>query len=134
LRIDTIDLYYKLRGGPDTPIEEIVAEMAHLMRAGEVRLLGLSEAAPQTIRRAHAVHPIAALQTECALWSREPEDEILATVREPAIGFVAYSPLGRGFLTGHFRSPGDLAPDDFRRNAPRFQGGNFDATSIWCAS
>ncbi len=125
LGVDVIDLYYQHRVDPETPIEETVGAMAELVRAGKVRWLGLSEAAPATIRRAHAVHPIAALQTEYSLWSRDPEDEILPTVRELGIGFVAYSPLGRGFLTGRFRSPDDFAPDDYRRNSPRFQGENF---------
>jgi len=107
------------------PIEDTVGAMAELVQAGKVRYLGLSEAAPSTIRRAHAVHPISALQTEYSLWSRDPEDEILPTVRELGIGFVAYSPLGRGFLTGQIRSPDDLAPDDWRRGMPRFQGENF---------
>src|SRR5689334_16259934 len=114
LGVDTIDLYYQHRVDPQTPIEETVGAMAELVREGKVRWLGLSEAAPQTIRRAHAVHPIAALQTEYSLWSRDPEDEILPTVRELGIGFVAYSPLGRGFLTGAIRSIDDLAADDFR--------------------
>jgi len=125
LKVDVIDLYYQHRVDPDTPIEDTVGAMADLVRQGKVRYLGLSEAAPQTIRRAHAVHPITALQTEYSLWSRDPEDEILATVRELGIGFVPYSPLGRGFLTGQIRSIDDLAPDDFRRAAPRFQGENF---------
>ena len=125
LGVDVIDLYYQHRVDPNTPIEETVGAMAELVRQGKVRYLGLSEAAPETIRRAHAVHPIAALQTEYSLWSRDPEDEILPTVRELGIGFVAYSPLGRGFLTGQIKSPDDLAPDDYRRNAPRFQGDNF---------
>ena len=125
LGVDVIDLYYQHRVDPNTPIEDTVGAMADLVRAGKVRFLGLSEAAPATIRRAHDVHPIAALQTEYSLWSREPEDEILATVRELGIGFVAYSPLGRGFLSGSFRSLEDLAPDDYRRNSPRFQGENF---------
>ena len=110
---------------PATPIEDTVGAMADLVRQGKVRYLGLSEAAPSTIRRAHGVHPIAALQTEYSLWSRDVEDEVLPTVRELGIGFVPYSPLGRGFLTGRFRSPEDLEPDDFRRNNPRFQGENF---------
>ncbi len=110
---------------PKTPIEETVSAMAELVQQGKVRYLGLSEAAPETIRRAHAVHPITALQTEYSLWSREPEDAILATVRELGIGFVAYSPLGRGFLTGRFRSPADVPEGDWRRNNPRFQGENF---------
>ena len=126
LGVETIDLYYQHRVDPDTPIEDTVGAMAELVRQGKVRFLGLSEAAPATIRRAHAVHPISALQTEYSLWSREPEAEILPTVRELGIGFVAYSPLGRGFLTGQIRSAEDLAADDWRRNAPRFQGANFD--------
>ena len=125
LGIDVIDLYYQHRVDPNTPIEDTVGAMADLVRQGKVRFLGLSEAGPQTIRRAHAVHPIAALQTEYSLWSRDPEDEILPTVRELGIGFVAYSPLGRGFLTGQFKTFEDLAPDDYRRNSPRFQGENF---------
>jgi len=125
LGVDTIDVYYQHRVDPDTPIEETVGAMADLVKAGKVRYLGLSEAAPQTIRRAHAVHPIAALQTEYSLWSREPEDELLGTVRELGIAFVAYSPLGRGFLTGQIKSPADLAPDDWRLRNPRFQGENF---------
>ena len=125
LRVDVIDLYYQHRVDPKTPIEDTVGAMADLVRAGKVRYLGLSEAAPDTIRRAHEVHPITALQTEYSLWSREPEDEILETVRDLGIGFVAYSPLGRGFLSGAIKSVDDLAPDDYRRNAPRFQGENF---------
>lgn len=125
LGIDTIDLYYQHRVDPQVPIEETVGAMADLVRAGKVRYLGLSEASPATIRRAHKVHPITALQTEYSLWSREPEDEILATVRELGIGFVAYSPLGRGFLTGQLRHFEDFAPDDYRRMSPRFQGENF---------
>jgi aryl-alcohol dehydrogenase-like predicted oxidoreductase len=125
LGVETIDLYYQHRVDPSTPIEETVGAMAELVRAGKVRFLGLSEAAAATIRRAHAVHPIAALQTEYSLWTRDPEDEILATCRELGIGFVAYSPLGRGFLTGEIKSPNDFAPDDFRRVSPRFQGENF---------
>jgi aryl-alcohol dehydrogenase-like predicted oxidoreductase len=125
LKVDVIDLYYQHRVDPDTPIEDTVGAMADLVRQGKVRYLGLSEAAPQTIRRAHAVHPITALQTEYSLWSRDPEDEILATVRELGIGFVPYSPLGRGFLTGQIKSIDDLEQDDFRRAAPRFQGENF---------
>lgn len=126
LGIDHIDLYYQHRVDPATPIEETVGAMADLVREGKVRYLGLSEAAPATIRRAHSVHPISALQTEYSLWSRDPEDEILPTVRELAIGFVPYSPLGRGFLTGQIRKFADLAEDDFRRISPRFQGENFD--------
>jgi aryl-alcohol dehydrogenase-like predicted oxidoreductase len=126
LGVETIDLYYQHRVDPKTPIEETVGAMARLVEEGKVRFLGLSEAGPETIRRAHATHPITALQTEYSLWSREPEDEILPTVRELGIGFVAYSPLGRGFLTGQIKRFEDLAPDDFRRNSPRFQGANFD--------
>jgi len=126
LGLDTIDLYYQHRVDPDTPIEETVGAMKELVEAGKVRYLGLSEAAPATIRRAHAVHPITALQTEYSLWTRDPEEEILPTVRELGIGFVAYSPLGRGFLSGRFRSRDDLPEDDFRRNNPRFQPGNFE--------
>jgi len=125
LGVEVIDLYYQHRVDPYTPIEETVGAMAELVREGKVRYLGLSEAAPQTIRRAHAVHPIAALQTEYSLWSREPEDEILATVRELGLGFVPYSPLGRGFLTGKIKKIDDLEADDYRRNSPRFQGENF---------
>lgn len=125
LDVTTIDLYFQHRVDPDTPIEETVGAMADLAKAGKVRHLGLSEAAPATIRRAHAVHPITALQTEYSLWSREPEGELLATCRELGIGFVAYSPLGRGFLTGRLRSIDDLAADDWRRRNPRFQGVNF---------
>jgi aryl-alcohol dehydrogenase-like predicted oxidoreductase len=125
LGVDVIDLYYQHRVDTKTPIEETVGAMADLVRAGKVRHLGLSEAAPATIRRAHAVHPISALQTEYSLWSRDPEDEILPTVRELGIGFVAYSPLGRGFLTGRFKSIDDLDEKDFRRRSPRFQGENF---------
>jgi aryl-alcohol dehydrogenase-like predicted oxidoreductase len=125
LGVEYIDLYYQHRVDPDTPIEDTVGAMADLVKAGKVRFLGLSEAAPLTIRRAQKVHPISALQTEYSLWSREPEDEILPTVRELGIGFVAYSPLGRGFLTGQIKSFDDFAPDDFRRSVPRFQGENF---------
>ena len=125
LGVDTIDVYYQHRVDPETPIEDTVGAMADLVKAGKVRYLGLSEAAPQTIRRAHKVHPIAALQTEYSLWSRDPEDELLDTVRELGIAFVAYSPLGRGFLTGQIKSPADLAPDDWRHRNPRFQGENF---------
>jgi aryl-alcohol dehydrogenase-like predicted oxidoreductase len=122
-----IDLYYQHRVDPATPIEETVGAMAELVAAGKVRHLGLSEAAPETIRRAHAVHPITALQTEWSLWTRDPEtDGVLDTVRALGIGFVAYSPLGRGFLSGAIRRPEDLAEDDFRRHNPRFQGANFD--------
>jgi aryl-alcohol dehydrogenase-like predicted oxidoreductase len=125
LGVDVIDLYYQHRVDPDTPIEDTVGAMADLVRAGKVRYLGLSEAGAQTIRRAHAVHPIAALQTEYSLWSRDVEDDILATVRELGIGFVSYSPLGRGFLTGQIKRIDDLEADDYRRNSPRFQGENF---------
>ncbi len=125
LGVDHIDLYYQHRVDLNTPIEETVGAMKELVDAGKVTHLGLSEAAPETIRRAAAVHPIAALQTEYSLWSRDPEDDILATVRELGIGFVAYSPLGRGFLTGQYRTVDDLAEDDFRRRNPRFQGENF---------
>src|SRR3954452_2845613 len=125
LGIDYIDLYYQHRVDPQTPIEDTVGAMAELVRAGKVRHLGLSEAAAATVRRAAKVHPIAALQTEYSLWSRDPEDELFATVRELGIGFVAYSPLGRGFLTGRWRTEEDLPQDDFRRHHPRFQGENF---------
>jgi len=125
LGVDHIDLYYQHRVDPSTPIEDTVGAMSELVRAGKVRYLGLSEAAPATIRRAHKVHPISALQTEYSLWSREPEDEILPAVREMGIGFVAYSPLGRGFLSGKIQSVDDLEPDDYRRHSPRFQGENF---------
>ena len=125
LGVDHIDLYYQHRVDPSVPIEETVGAMADLVRAGKVRYVGLSEAAPATIRRAHATHPISALQTEYSLWSRDPEDEILPTCRDLGIGFVAYSPLGRGFLSGQIRRFEDLAPDDWRRSNPRFQGENF---------
>ena len=125
LGVDHVDLYYQHRVDRATPIEDTVGAMAELVRAGKVRHLGLSEAAPATIRRAHAVHPITALQTEYSLWTRDPEDAVLPTVRALGIGFVAYSPLGRGFLTGRFRSFDDLPQDDTRRNHPRFQGDNF---------
>ncbi len=125
LGIDTIDLYYLHRVDPEVPIEDTVGAMAELVQQGKVRYLGLSEAAPDTIRRAQAVHPISALQTEYSLWSRDPEDKILPTVRELGIGFVPYSPLGRGFLSGQFNSPNDFAENDYRRNSPRFQGENF---------
>ena len=125
LGVEHIDLYYQHRVDPKTPIEETVGAMAELVSAGKVRQIGLSEASAATIRRAHQVHPIAALQTEYSLWTRDPEDELLATTRELGIAFVAYSPLGRGFLTGQMKSPNDLAPDDFRRQSPRFQGDNF---------
>jgi aryl-alcohol dehydrogenase-like predicted oxidoreductase len=125
LGTDYIDLYYQHRVDPDTPIEETVGALAELVQEGKVRYIGLSEAAPDTLRRANAVHQITALQTEYSLWSRDPEDEILPTCRELGIGFVAYSPLGRGFLTGAIHSMDDLADDDFRRYSPRFQGENF---------
>jgi aryl-alcohol dehydrogenase-like predicted oxidoreductase len=125
LGVDHIDLYYQHRVDPDTPIEETVGAMAELVAEGKVRALGLSEAGPETIRRAHAVHPIAAVQSEYSLWSRDIEDAVLATLRELNIALVAYSPLGRGFLTGAIKSIDDLDPDDFRRNLPRFQGENF---------
>jgi len=126
LGVETIDLYYQHRVDPNTPIEDTVGAMAQLVRYGKVRYLGLSEAGPDTLRRAMKVHPITALQTEYSLWTRDPEDNgVLATCRELGIGFVAYSPLGRGFLTGEFRAFEDLAPDDYRRNSPRFQGENF---------
>jgi aryl-alcohol dehydrogenase-like predicted oxidoreductase len=127
LGVDVIDLYYQHRVDPDTPIEDTVGAMADLVRAGKVRYIGLSEAAPATIERAVKVHPVTALQTEYSLWTRDPEDEggALAACRRHGIGFVPYSPLGRGFLTGEIRSPEDFAPDDWRRNNPRFQGENF---------
>jgi aryl-alcohol dehydrogenase-like predicted oxidoreductase len=126
LQVDTIDLYYQHRVDTKIPIEETVGAMADLVRAGKVRHLGLSEAASATIRRAAAVHPIAALQTEYSLWTRDPEEELLPLCRELGITFVAYSPLGRGFLTGRFRSPADIPADDWRHNNPRFQGENFE--------
>ena len=125
LGVDTIDLYYQHRVDANVPIEETVGAMAELKRAGKIRFLGLSEANASTLRRAHAVHPITALQTEYSLWSRDPENGLLAVCRELGIGFVAYSPLGRGFLTGRFKAIDDLAADDWRRNNPRFQGENF---------
>ena len=125
LGVEVIDLYYQHRVDPNVPIEDTVGAMAELVQQGKVRYLGMSEAAPNTIRRAYKVHPITALQTEYSLWSRDPEDEILPTVRELGIGFVPYSPLGRGFLSGAIASLDDLAPDDYRRNSPRFQGENF---------
>lgn len=126
LGVEIIDLYYQHRVDPKTPIEDTIGAMAELVQEGKVRYLGMSEAAPETIRRAVKVHPIAALQTEYSLWSRDPEDDILPTCRELGIGFVAYSPLGRGFLTGQFQKFEDFAPDDYRRMSPRFQGENFD--------
>lgn len=125
LGVDHIDLYYQHRVDPQVPIEETVGAMGELVRAGKVRFLGLSEAGPETLRRAVREHPVTALQTEYSLWSRDPEDTILEACRELGIGFVAYSPLGRGFLTGQITSPEDLAEDDYRRHSPRFQGENF---------
>jgi aryl-alcohol dehydrogenase-like predicted oxidoreductase len=125
LGVDHIDLYYQHRVDTDVPIEETVGAMAELVSAGKVRYLGLSEAAAETVRRAHAVHPISALQSEYSLWSRDIEDEVIPAIRELGIGLVAYSPLGRGFLTGRYTSPEDFGPDDFRRLQPRFQGQNF---------
>jgi aryl-alcohol dehydrogenase-like predicted oxidoreductase len=125
LGIETIDLYYQHRVDSNVPIEETVGAMSRLVEEGKVRCLGLSEAAPATIRRAHKTYPISALQTEYSLWSRDPEDELIGVCRELGITFVPYSPLGRGFLTGKFKSPDDLLPDDWRRNNPRFQGENF---------
>jgi aryl-alcohol dehydrogenase-like predicted oxidoreductase len=127
LGVDHIDLYYQHRVDPDTPIEETVGAMGELVAAGKVRFLGLSEAAPETIRRAHVTHPISALQSEYSIWAREVEAEILPALRELGIGFVPYSPLGRGFLTGKLRSLDQLAADDFRRNQPRLQGDNLEA-------
>src|SRR5260221_4682258 len=125
LGVDTIDLYYQHRVDPTTPIEETVGAMAELVKQGKIRHIGLSEAGVKTLRRAVKVHPIAALQSEYSLWTRDPEDEVLETCRELGIGFVAYSPLGRGFLTGQFKKAEDLAADDYRRSSPRFQGENF---------
>ncbi len=125
LGVTVIDLYYQHRVDPKVPIEDTVGAMADLVKQGKVRYLGLSEAAPATIRRAHAVHPITALQTEYSLWSRDPEDGILAAVRELGIGFVAYSPLGRGFLTGEFKRPEDIPQDDFRRLPPALRRREF---------
>jgi aryl-alcohol dehydrogenase-like predicted oxidoreductase len=125
LGVETIDLYYLHRVDPDTPIEETVGAMARLVEEGKVRFLGLSEAGPETLRRAHATHPITALQSEYSLWSRDPEDGALAACRELGVGFVPYSPLGRGFLTGQIQRFEDLEPDDYRRHSPRFQGENF---------
>lgn len=125
LGVDHIDLYYQHRIDASVPIEETVGAMAELVQAGKVRYLGLSEASPQTLQRAHAVHPITALQTEYSLWTRDPEDEILACCKQLGVGFVAYSPLGRGFLTGAIKRPDDFDADDYRRHSPRFQGENF---------
>jgi len=125
LQIDCIDLYYQHRVDPETPIEETIGAMAELVREGKVRFLGLSEAGAEAIRRAHAVHPITALQSEYSLWTRDPEEEVLGVCRELGIGFVPYSPLGRGFLTGKIQNPEDLPQDDYRRSTPRFQGENF---------
>jgi aryl-alcohol dehydrogenase-like predicted oxidoreductase len=130
LGVSHIDLYYQHRVDPSVPIEETVGAMKALVQAGKVRFLGLSEAKPDTIRRAHAVHPITALQTEYSLWSRDPEDEILPALRTLGIGLVPYSPLGRGFLTGHIRTVDDLEPGDFRRTSPRFQGENFQKNLV----
>ncbi|HEV7321894.1 MAG TPA: aldo/keto reductase [Ensifer sp.] len=129
LGTDVIDLYYQHRVDPDVPIEDTVGAMAELVREGKVRAIGLSEASAATIRRAHKVHPIAAVQSEYSLWSRDPEEDVLATCRELGIGFVPYSPLGRGMLTGAIRKAEDLADDDFRRSLPRFQAENFDANA-----
>ncbi|MBB3352132.1 aryl-alcohol dehydrogenase-like predicted oxidoreductase [Rhizobium sp. BK049] len=134
LDIETIDLFYQHRVDPNVPIEETVGAMAELVKEGKVRALGLSEAGSATIRRAHAVHPIAALQSEYSLWTRDPEEDVLATCRELGIGFVPYSPLGRGFLTGAIRKADDLAYDDFRRQVPRFQAENFDANAALVAT
>jgi aryl-alcohol dehydrogenase-like predicted oxidoreductase len=125
LQVDCIDLYYQHRVDPDTPIEETIGAMGELVQQGKVRFLGLSEASAESIRRAHAIHPITALQSEYSLWTRDPESEILPTCRELGIGFVPYSPLGRGFLTGKIQKPEDLPEDDYRRSTPRFQGDNF---------
>lgn len=125
LGVDHVDLYQLHRVDPKTPIEESVAAMAELVKAGKTKAIGLSEASSATLRRAHAVHPIASVQTEYSLWTRDPEDDVLATCRELGIGFLAYSPLGRGFLSGQIKSPEDFAEDDFRRHNPRFQGENF---------
>jgi aryl-alcohol dehydrogenase-like predicted oxidoreductase len=133
LGVDRVDLYYQHRVDPATPIEETVGAMARLVEEGKVGFLGLSEAAPETLRRACKIHPIAALQTEYSLWSREPEDQLLALCEELGVGFVAYSPLGRGFLTGQSKRFEDLAPDDFRRVSPRFQGDNFQKNLVLVA-
>jgi aryl-alcohol dehydrogenase-like predicted oxidoreductase len=126
LQVDCIDLYYQHRVDPDTPVEETIGAMAELVRAGKVRFLGMSEASAETIRRAHAVHPITALQSEFSLWTRDPEAQILPTCHDLGIGFVPYSPLGRGFLTGKIQKPEDIPQDDYRRTTPRFQGDNFE--------
>jgi len=126
LGVDHIDVYFQHRVDPDTPVEETWGAMGELVAAGKVRYLGISEASPATLRRAHAVHPVTALQTEYSLFARDPEDDLLPTCRELGIGFVAYSPLGRGFLTGQIRTPEDFAPDDYRRSSPRFMGENFE--------
>jgi aryl-alcohol dehydrogenase-like predicted oxidoreductase len=126
LGVDHIDVYFQHRVDPDTPVEETWGAMSELVGAGKVRHLGISEASPATLRRAHAVHPVTALQTEYSLFARDPEDDLLPTCRELGIGFVAYSPLGRGFLTGQIRTPDDFAPDDYRRTSPRFMGENFE--------
>ncbi len=130
LGVEVIDLYYQHRVDPDTPIEETIGAMAELVHEGKVRYIGMSEAAASTIRRAHVIHPITAVQTEYSLWSRDVEDEILPTCRELGIGFVPYSPLGRGFLTGQIQKPDDFAEDDFRRYLPRFQGDNFNKNLV----
>jgi len=126
LGVDHIDVYFQHRVDPDTPVEETWGAMRELVEAGKVRHLGISEASPETLRRAHAVHPVTALQTEYSLFARDPEDDLLPTCRELGVGFVAYSPLGRGFLTGQIRTPEDFAPDDYRRTSPRFMGENFE--------
>ena len=126
LQTDVIDLYYLHRVDPETPIEDTVGAMSELLKQGKIRAIGLSEVSPSTLKRAQAIHPISALQTEYSLWSRDPEDELIALCAEMNIAFVAYSPLGRGFLTGDIKSVDDLAPDDWRRNAPRFMGDNFE--------
>jgi aryl-alcohol dehydrogenase-like predicted oxidoreductase len=126
LGVDHIDVYFQHRVDPDTPVEETWGALSELVAAGKVRYLGISEASPETLRRAHAVHPVTALQTEYSLFARDPEDGLLPTCRELGVGFVAYSPLGRGFLTGQIRTPEDFAPDDYRRTSPRFMGQNFE--------
>jgi aryl-alcohol dehydrogenase-like predicted oxidoreductase len=125
LGVEAIDLYYQHRVDPNTPIEDTIGAMAGLVQEGKIRFIGLSEAGPETLRRACAIHPVTALQTEYSLWSRDPEDELLPLCRELGVGFVAYSPLGRGFLAGKIKRFEDLAPDDYRRNSPRYQGENF---------